>query len=362
MKTSLLFLLITVSCLTASDLAAQSVGISNDGSNPDPSAMLDVKSDSKGLLIPRMTTAKRTAISAPADGLMVYDTDTKSMWYFKLNTWTEVGGLALPYNKNVSVNGNALALTNGYAGGNAIVGQAFDGAGISGYSQSGAGGVFSSQSGPGIRTVGSGAEINGKIKIADGTQASDRVLTSDASGVASWKPLPTAKTAMTSLFDTAPETYVVLTENNHNLLPFVAHPTRPEYGNYGYDGGTNFNDATHEYVVPADGLYRTSFKLYFRPTSQSTTFTYPSSYYVSVSKVTPYETPNQDDYLLRSWGYEYNTGDTYPAMLSGEASTFFAAGTKLKLLLFYSINGTSENSQLKLYGGRYSFFSIERVE
>ncbi len=41
---------------------------------PDPSAMLDVQSTSKGFLPPRMTTAERTAISNPATGLLIFNT------------------------------------------------------------------------------------------------------------------------------------------------------------------------------------------------------------------------------------------------------------------------------------------------
>ncbi|MBK7175259.1 MAG: hypothetical protein IPH84_19035 [Bacteroidales bacterium] len=51
------------------------VSINADGTSPDNSAMLDVKSTSQGLLIPRMTMAQRNAIVSPATGLMVYQTD-----------------------------------------------------------------------------------------------------------------------------------------------------------------------------------------------------------------------------------------------------------------------------------------------
>lgn len=45
-------------------LVAQ-VGINNDNSAPDPSAMLDVKSTNMGFLPPRMTTTQRDAITLP---------------------------------------------------------------------------------------------------------------------------------------------------------------------------------------------------------------------------------------------------------------------------------------------------------
>ncbi len=51
------------------------VAVNTDGTLPDNSAMLDVKSTSQGLLIPRMTLAQRNAIASPATGLMVFQTD-----------------------------------------------------------------------------------------------------------------------------------------------------------------------------------------------------------------------------------------------------------------------------------------------
>ena len=47
------------------------VAISTDGSAPDNSAMLDVKSAGKGMLVPRMTAADRDAIASPATGLLI---------------------------------------------------------------------------------------------------------------------------------------------------------------------------------------------------------------------------------------------------------------------------------------------------
>ena len=49
------------------------VGINTDNSTPDASAMLDVKSTSKGFLLPRMTTTQRDAITLPVAGLTIYN-------------------------------------------------------------------------------------------------------------------------------------------------------------------------------------------------------------------------------------------------------------------------------------------------
>jgi hypothetical protein len=56
--------------LFSSVLFAQ-VGINNDNSAADPSAMLDVKSTTKGFLPPRMTLAERDALVSPAEGLII---------------------------------------------------------------------------------------------------------------------------------------------------------------------------------------------------------------------------------------------------------------------------------------------------
>jgi uncharacterized protein (TIGR02145 family) len=71
-KLSLLFIAYYISM---SLLYAQNVGINADGTAPANSAMLDVKSTSRGVLIPRMTIAQRNAIESPDEGLMVFCTD-----------------------------------------------------------------------------------------------------------------------------------------------------------------------------------------------------------------------------------------------------------------------------------------------
>lgn len=49
---------------------------------PDQSAVLDIKSSSQGLLIPRMSLQQRNSIQNPANGLMIYQTDLLSGFYF----------------------------------------------------------------------------------------------------------------------------------------------------------------------------------------------------------------------------------------------------------------------------------------
>jgi uncharacterized protein (TIGR02145 family) len=72
---------------------AQNVGIGTN--NPDPSAKLEVSSNTSGFLPPRMTFAQRNAIANPAPGLMIFCTDcgTDGEWQgFKGGRWLNING------------------------------------------------------------------------------------------------------------------------------------------------------------------------------------------------------------------------------------------------------------------------------
>ena len=58
-------------------LYAQPIGIGIAA--PDPSALLDISSNGRGILLPRMATAAIAAISSPAKGLMVYDSSKNQL-------------------------------------------------------------------------------------------------------------------------------------------------------------------------------------------------------------------------------------------------------------------------------------------
>ncbi len=76
-----LSLAIAILLLFGSALYAQ-VSINNDNSEPDNSAMLDVKSTTKGMLIPRMTQSEILAISNPANGLQVFCTTDSKLYIY----------------------------------------------------------------------------------------------------------------------------------------------------------------------------------------------------------------------------------------------------------------------------------------
>ncbi len=61
------------------------VGINPNSSTADPSAMLDVQSNDKGFLMPRMTQSDMDAIPTPANGLMVFNTDDNKFYAYLSN-------------------------------------------------------------------------------------------------------------------------------------------------------------------------------------------------------------------------------------------------------------------------------------
>jgi hypothetical protein len=84
---------------------AQSLAINADGSTANASALLDIKSTTKGMLIPRMTSADRTGIGTPANGLLVYDVDSLAFSYYNGTIWTFLKADA-DTSKGWSLNGN----------------------------------------------------------------------------------------------------------------------------------------------------------------------------------------------------------------------------------------------------------------
>jgi len=69
---------------------AQNVSINIDGSAPDASAILDVKSTTKGFAPPRMTQYEMLNIAEPAAGLIVFNTTNKCLYYYDNTTWADL--------------------------------------------------------------------------------------------------------------------------------------------------------------------------------------------------------------------------------------------------------------------------------
>ncbi len=97
---------------------SQNVSINTSGAAADASAMLDITSLNKGLLIPRMTQTQRSAISSPANALLVYQTDgTQGFYYYSTlsSSWVMLansGGGSVTTASVVSANGFGGSVAN----------------------------------------------------------------------------------------------------------------------------------------------------------------------------------------------------------------------------------------------------------
>jgi hypothetical protein len=118
-------------------LQAQNVGIGT--TSPDANAVLELQSTSQGLLVPRMTSNERNAMSTslglPQKGLLVFDNDSTKFFYWNGFAWQTFGSgggsgvtcltLQQAYDgcggsgsgRNVVINGtNAINVTNANTG------------------------------------------------------------------------------------------------------------------------------------------------------------------------------------------------------------------------------------------------------
>ncbi len=84
-KTTRLLLALTLLLSSATNFAQ--IAINTDGSAPDVSAILDVQSTTKGILLPRLTNAERDAINSPAVGLVIYNTQSETIQTYHGSLW-----------------------------------------------------------------------------------------------------------------------------------------------------------------------------------------------------------------------------------------------------------------------------------
>jgi trimeric autotransporter adhesin len=107
------YLLLATSLFVIHFTMGQSLAVNTDGSIANASALLDVKSTAKGILIPRMTKTERNSIASPATGLLIFQNapDSAGFYYYDGSKWNWVAAL----------NGNADTLAwkrNGNSGTN----------------------------------------------------------------------------------------------------------------------------------------------------------------------------------------------------------------------------------------------------
>ena len=88
--------------------------------SPNASALLEVKSTKKGVLIPRMTNTQRNAIASPAQGLLIFQTDKGAGFYYYNGGWHALSSSTTGFAKTnlsnlastTSINANLLPSKN----------------------------------------------------------------------------------------------------------------------------------------------------------------------------------------------------------------------------------------------------------
>lgn len=93
---------------------------------PATSAILDIRSTSKGLLVPRMTTTQRDAISTPVTSLLIFNTSTNQFNYWDGSAWiflsaVKTGGAAATDGTAILSSGTATVNTTAVAAGSKIL-------------------------------------------------------------------------------------------------------------------------------------------------------------------------------------------------------------------------------------------------
>ena len=97
------FSIAIVSFLISLSAISQNIGINSNGTSPDNSAGLDVDFNDKGILIPRLTTAERDAISSPAIGLMIYNKDCNIFQFRDNANWVSFGCIGCNTSTQVTI-------------------------------------------------------------------------------------------------------------------------------------------------------------------------------------------------------------------------------------------------------------------
>jgi hypothetical protein len=105
--------LIVLLSLSANLVSAQ-VSINTDGAAPDASAICDIKSTNKGLLMPRMSINQRNSIANPAEGLIVFCTNCSLDGSGTLCVFTDGGWYTMNLCKVLTPAAGVAIFTNSY--------------------------------------------------------------------------------------------------------------------------------------------------------------------------------------------------------------------------------------------------------
>ncbi len=113
-------LILFISLLVIHAAQPQSIAINTDGSQPNASAMLDIKNINKGVLIPRVSLVDETdviTIPAPAVSLLIFNNnaalpDGQGFYYWNGSKWNKLATVNSLKGTSWGINGNSNTNTN----------------------------------------------------------------------------------------------------------------------------------------------------------------------------------------------------------------------------------------------------------
>ena len=230
------------------------VAINTNGATPNSSAMLDISSSNKGVLVPRVNLQSylyNVTVPNPATSLLVYNTNAALPggigYYYNKGTaaspnWQSLQSITLPYYEATNATAAAFTIENysPVTTSSAIKGNGGgSGRGVEGIANSGTG-VYAKSN------TGNALEVSGKLKIAGNGQSplQGKVLTTDDQGNASWQ----GAVAFSA---------VGIKYGNHIIpngpgVKLRFHAKAYDLG-YDYTGPDVANHST--FVAPVDGIY-----------------------------------------------------------------------------------------------------------
>lgn len=103
--------------------------------------------------------------------------------------------------------------------------------------------------GIGTATPSAMLDVNGTMRVRGNGAAGGNVLTSDATGNASWQP-PAPAAALNTGFSVSANTSVTIGDDLSAVIPF-----NNKTSTYRFDDGNNFNVAGNAFVAPTTGVY-----------------------------------------------------------------------------------------------------------
>ena len=184
MKTIKQLILGLAMCTGVTSFAQVGIGTTT----PDASAALEVKSTTKGFLLPRMTEVQMNAISNPAEGLMVYclDCNPKGVYFYNGSSYTNISNSSSMPSANLSCSNASIngTVTEGQVvSGTIIIIPYAEGNGMD-YPEA----VYNSTGVTGLTaTLASGTLVNGAGGLATGDLILNVTGTPSGSGVASFE-------------------------------------------------------------------------------------------------------------------------------------------------------------------------------